>query len=177
MKWLAALWGLAEATFFFIVPDVLLSLYGTRHLKRALVACLYALAGAMLGGLVMYWVGTHHSEAALAFLDMLPSISPEMLERARSDIEGTGALAVLQGPLLGTPYKIYAVQAAGAGLSLTTFLLVSIPARLIRFILVVLLVWWLFNRLPDRMSQQQKMRIACGGWGIFYLLYFALMPN
>jgi len=41
----AALWGLAEATLFFIVPDVFLSLVALRDRRAALVACGWAIPG------------------------------------------------------------------------------------------------------------------------------------
>lgn len=46
---IAALWRFAEATLFFIAPNVWLSLAGRQELRRGLMACLYALAGALLG--------------------------------------------------------------------------------------------------------------------------------
>jgi len=46
----AFLWGLAEATCFFIVPDVLLSFIALRRLRTALLCCGLALAGALLAG-------------------------------------------------------------------------------------------------------------------------------
>ena len=47
--------GLAEATLFFIVPDVLLSYIGRDNLRKGLVACLYSLMGAMIG--CCFWMG------------------------------------------------------------------------------------------------------------------------
>ena len=47
---LAAIWGAAEATLFFIVPDVFLSWLALSDRRQALIACLYALLGALVGG-------------------------------------------------------------------------------------------------------------------------------
>jgi hypothetical protein len=38
----AFLWGIAEATFFFIVPDVLLSWLALSSHRRGLIACVFA---------------------------------------------------------------------------------------------------------------------------------------
>src|SRR5699024_4595805 len=46
----AAAWGLAEGTFFFIVPDVWLSWVALQKPRTARKAALSALAGAMAGG-------------------------------------------------------------------------------------------------------------------------------
>ncbi|HKH69104.1 MAG TPA: hypothetical protein VKA75_17210, partial [Reyranella sp.] len=57
--WLAGLlWGLAEATAFFVVPDVLLTFVAQRRgLIPALAVMLFVVAGAALGGLAMWWIG------------------------------------------------------------------------------------------------------------------------
>ena len=47
---LAALWGFAESTLFFIVPDVLLTWLALSLPRRALRACYWALGGALAGG-------------------------------------------------------------------------------------------------------------------------------
>ena len=49
---LAFAWGFLEATFFFIVPDVLLTLIACRMLRPALKASVAALTGALIGTLV-----------------------------------------------------------------------------------------------------------------------------
>src|SRR5437868_1692315 len=53
-RWAALAWGYAEATLFFLVPDVLLSWVALRDPRAAGVACFWALAGALLGGATMY---------------------------------------------------------------------------------------------------------------------------
>ena len=57
--WRAAafLWGVAEASFFFLVPDILLSLVvQKRGVRPASDAACFAVAGACLGGLIV-WPG------------------------------------------------------------------------------------------------------------------------
>ncbi|GEM_PF-3959884 len=46
----ALAWGFAEATLFFIVPDVWLTLVARERLRTGLIASLYSLAGALAGG-------------------------------------------------------------------------------------------------------------------------------
>jgi membrane protein YqaA with SNARE-associated domain len=50
----ALIWGFAEASLFFIVPDVWLSFAGREKLSKGIRACVFALAGALIGGAVMY---------------------------------------------------------------------------------------------------------------------------
>src|SRR5438270_13950747 len=72
---LAFIWGLGEATFFFIVPDVLLTLIATRSLRSAIKATIAALAGALIGGVVMVAFAHTWPETARAFLLHIPGIN------------------------------------------------------------------------------------------------------
>ena len=63
MNAIALIWGFAEATLFFIVPDVWLTLAGRDKLHRGLIVCLYSLAGALTGGTLMYlWGSQDHQK-------------------------------------------------------------------------------------------------------------------
>ena len=136
---LALGWGFAEATFFFLVPDVCLTFLALRSPATALKASLWALAGAVAGGCLMYLWGRWAPESARAFLTHVPAIKQRLVERVNSEVEMRGAVAILLGPLKGTPYKIYAVEWGVLRRGLAEFLLVSIPARYPRFLLSVLL--------------------------------------
>ena len=100
---LAFAWGLAEATFFFIVPDVLLTLIACRMLKPALKATTFALIGALVGGALMYAIGRRDPVNARALLDQIPAISPALISRVSSQVGENGLWAVLLGPLKGIP--------------------------------------------------------------------------
>lgn len=170
---LAALfWGFAEATFFFIVPDVLLSWIALDRIRAAWAACLWATLGALIGGAVMYAWGAVAVNTASATLDYVPAISPQMCDSVAEQIRTQGAGALFVGPLTGTPYKIYAVQAGGAHLGLLPFLLISVPARLVRFALVTgltILVCYLFPRLT--LFARRSVHVVL--WTIFYAWYFS----
>ena len=170
----AAAWGFAEATLFFFVPDVLLSWVALSDWRRSLRACGWALAGALAGGVVMYAWGARDLAAAERALAWVPAISERAIGEVRSEIESRGEWAVFLGPLSGTPYKIYAVEGAPAGLPLGRFLAISVPARLLRFVLVSLLVAGL-ARGPLRAWPASRQRLAHGAaWAAFYTLYLAL---
>lgn len=168
-------WGLAEATVFFIVPDVLLSAVGCRRIRPAIRATVAALAGAIAGGVLMYALGATRPDATMAFLDRLPAISPALIESVASQIDERGLWAVMTGPLKGIPYKIYAVEWGARGGSLASFLLISIPARYARFFLSAiaargiahLLSRWTGRRVPV------EMLILAGVWIGFYSFYFS----
>lgn len=166
-------WGLAEATLFFLVPDVLLSAAGLTDLRRGLVCCLYALAGALAGGMAMYLWGAGDPAAAAAVVARVPAISADMLAQVQAQLAHAGLYAILFGPTQGIPYKTYAIQAAAAGIGPIAFLLISIPARLIRFAAVTGVIHALARVLPG--TTRHHAWLLGTGWVGFYLWYFWIM--
>jgi membrane protein YqaA with SNARE-associated domain len=173
----AALWGFAEATLFFIVPDVWTSINGRARLKTGLLACLFAVAGALGGGTVMYVWGSVDAGGAIGLVEKLPAISLEMTERAHSELEARGEVALFTGPLRVTPYKIYAIFSPGAGIGYLTFLLVSLPSRLIRFTAVTLFCHYALKLLPLVRIKLDPLIVLVLGWVFFYVFYFSLLPG
>ena len=171
---IAALWGLAEATVFFIVPDVWLSWVGRKNLKRGIRACFPALAGAIVGGILMYYGGGPQGAALNPLLERIPGISPAMIATVRADLAENALLAILIGPLFGIPYKIFAANFQEFYPSLAAFVAISIPARLLRFLAVTTLMHGV-NRLLSRWySDQVCIWIFWGAWVGFYGIYFYL---
>ena len=172
---LALLWGFAEATVFFIVPDVLLSWYGLKDLRRALFACLFALLGALAGGSVIWLFGHGDPEPVRSIYAALPAIDTAMINGVREQLQSHGLAALFLGPLSGTPYKLYALESGHLGLGYVPFLLVSAPARLLRFALVTLAVAGLGRLLSRRLALYQRQRLLLFAWGAFYAWYFYAM--
>jgi membrane protein YqaA with SNARE-associated domain len=174
---LAALWGFAESTLFFIVPDVLLTWLALSLPRRALRACYWALGGALLGAVVMIaWAGAapHSVEAALL---LLPGISPELLELVRGQLVSEGLPAILMGPVQGFPFKTYVVEATVLGFSPWTLLAVSVPARMLRFLLLTLLAIGL-ARGPLRRLPTRTLRILhVVAWTVFYVVYLIAIQD
>jgi membrane protein YqaA with SNARE-associated domain len=171
---LAFAWGLAEATFFFIVPDVLLTLISCRALKPALKATVASLIGALAGGTIMYIFGARDAQAARTFLDNVPAIDPALITRVAGQISESGLQAVLLGPLKGIPYKIYAVEWGARGGSFLAFLVISIPARYIRFLLASLAARGI-ARLIEPLTDHRpaiEISILTAIWVAFYSFYF-----
>ena len=172
---LAFAWGLAEATFFFIVPDVLLTLIACRKLKTALFATIAALAGALAGGAFMFAFSFRDPDYARNFLDHIPAISSELITRVAAQINESGALAVLLGPIKGIPYKIYAVNWGAQQRSLMSFMLMSIPARYVRFF-VATIAARAIARIIEPVTHHRatiELLIVAVVWIAFYSVYFS----
>jgi membrane protein YqaA with SNARE-associated domain len=171
----AVLWGFAEASVFFIVPDVLLTAAAMGSLRRGLRAAGFALAGAVVGGVVVMLWARADPEGAARLLLAVPGISDALVERARGLVEGGFLAGMTIGSLSGVPYKIFAVEAAGAGLGLGTFAAMSVPARGLRFVVAALIAYGIGRMLPADWGPRARLGLLAGFWAVFYAFYFAVM--
>jgi membrane protein YqaA with SNARE-associated domain len=170
----AFLWGLAEATFFFVVPDVLLTLVAQRRgFRTAAVAIAFAVGGACIGGALMWRLGRDHPERVGALLELLPAISPAMIAAAAPVLAENPFLALIKGAFSGVPYKVFAAAAAQAGIPVATFLAVTIPARAARFLLLCAATA-LADRLAARwVAKRTRTLLLIGGWIAFYAFFWS----
>ncbi|MDH3374213.1 MAG: hypothetical protein OEM85_12655 [Gammaproteobacteria bacterium] len=174
---IAWFWGFAEATVFIIVPDVLISWLAVHSYKRAFAASLWVLCGALIGGGLLWFVGQTDPEPARALFVSLPAINDAMIADVRSQLDDMGLMAVIVGPLSGTPYKLYAVEAATLGFGLTSFLLVSIPARLLRFLLVSVVAGALGQFAQRKWGLHVARVLLAAFWVALYAWYFSVMAD
>lgn len=170
----AFVWGFSEATLFFVVPDVLLSVIGCRSIRVSLRASRNALFGALLGGLLMYILGRHSPELGRKLLVQVPAVHQQLITQVQSQFAQYQIGALLIGPLTGIPYKIYAIEWGSNGGSLLLFLLVSIPARGIRFLLSGLLAGGLARAAAPWTKRRAlvELVICVLFWLGFYTVYF-----
>lgn len=175
----AFVWGVAEASFFFFVPDVLLSYIGIkRGPKAAGIASLWAACGAAIGGVLMYSWAVRDPEGALAFVLAVPAISVTMAEAAaRAMAEHGWFPATLAGPLSRTPYKLYAVLAPGAGAPLLWFAAASVLARLPRFLIVGVGAAFIARWIEPKLGARRVLLVLIAGWVLFYVAFFAFTPG
>ena len=176
-KWsliIGFVWGFAEGTAFFIVPDVYLGLVALFHWKRGLWAMVAAIVGAMVGGSVMYSLAMRDISTINLFLERIPLINAEMISDIANKMQMDGLITMVNGPLRGIPYKIYAVQAGGQALPYLPFLIFTILARLERLLPVTLLAGALGKRFQKFIEQHASFVVVIYIviWGIIYFLYY-----
>lgn len=164
-------WGWAEATLFFLIPEVVLTSIALHDARAAWLACFWCLAGALIGGTLMYTWGAYNFEGALVGLDRVPGVNRAMSTSVEEQLRAHGAWALFNGPVSGTPYKVYAVHAGAIGIPFVVFLLVSVPARLARFLLVTGLVILICRFLPG-LGVWVRRLIHIGLWTAFYAWFF-----
>jgi hypothetical protein len=136
-RWLAFAWGAAEASFFFLVPDMWLTLVALMAPRRVWAHLAAAIAGALLVGALMFqWSAS--TPSARSFVAAVPRVSASMFDQSDADLRAHGALGAVFGPARGIPYKVYAVQAPHHAIALGAFVAASVPARLWRMLAMVL---------------------------------------
>lgn len=173
---IAFAWGLAEATVFFVVPDVWITRIALRSLRESMVATGLAIAGALIGGALVYVWGWHDPAAVRAVFDALPAISPELIDSIGTHWRQSGVWAPLLGAFSGVPYKLYAAQAATV-MSLPAFLLLSIPVRGARLVVLALVTHWIARWATPRFGERRVFAVWLGLWVVNYALYWSVMPN
>lgn len=174
---LAAAWGFAESTLFFLVPDVLLTWLALTVPRRGLRACYWALGGALAGAAVMIAWAARAPAGVEAALLVVPGISPPLLELVRGQLVAEGLPAILMGPVQGIPYKVYVVEATVLELSPWWLLAVSVPARLLRFLLLTLLAIGIARGPLRRLSTRTLRVLHVVAWTVFYVVYFLAMQD
>ncbi|MER2136018.1 MAG: hypothetical protein ABS910_15215 [Arthrobacter sp.] len=174
----AGAWGFAEATFFFVVPDVWTSWVGLRRPKRAIGTTLSALGGAMAGGAVTYcWGRKVAAGTSRKALVKVPAVTDSMISEVEQEFAASGAAALLRGPARGVPYKLYARAAGLQRTPLAAFLAWSVPGRLIRFLAVTAAVSGtaaLGRRWFPGISERRISTVFWLCWGAFYAVFIPL---
>jgi len=176
MNLAACVWGFAEATLFFVVPDVLLTWIALHDARAAWRSCVWCLAGAVVGGAVMYGWGAYDVDSALVVLDCVPGVNQAMCDTVAEQLRTRGPTALFLGPVAGTPYKVYAVHAGAIPTPVALFLLASVPARLLRFVVLAGFAV-LVRRAMPRMSLTTSQILHAVVWGCFYAWSFWRAAN
>ncbi|WP_225770584.1 hypothetical protein [Inquilinus sp. Marseille-Q2685] len=180
---LAFVWGVAEASLFFVVPDVPVSLIAlARGWQAGLRAALAAAAGATLGGTALAVFASHAPETAVALVDAVPAIPSAMIARLQATMAGTDSAAGLAGVLIqaslsGVPYKIAAASAPGLGIPVWELALLTPLVRLPRFVALAAAGAALHSLTPALPRRIQPVRVrlllAALGWSAFYGAYWS----
>jgi membrane protein YqaA with SNARE-associated domain len=169
---IAFLWGFAEATAFFIVPDVYMGFVALFKWRRGVSAAFGSLIGAMLGGAVMYLFAANNPTGMNSFLTHIPLIDTALVNDVASQTQAHGVAAVLSGPVRGTPYKIYAAQAGEQSLSLLYFMLMTIVARGERFFPFVLVLGGVGTWFQTFIEKHTKLVV--GGYVLMWCIIYAV---
>jgi membrane protein YqaA with SNARE-associated domain len=174
--WLGVLWGLAEATVFFLVPDIIITASALFAPKRSFAQMMAVLIGALLGGALLYTAADKYPDEAKNVVLHVPFIKLHTLEQADRQMQDRGLLAMAFGAFAGVPYKTYAVNAPRHA-PFEMFMAVSVLGRFPRF----LLSWGLASLLGMAFRRQiQASPLAALGllaicWIGLYTYYWSIV--
>lgn len=119
-------WGVAEAVFWPIVPDVAVALMALAAPSRFPALALAAVSGSVAGGAVAYGLGAAFGSGMLGHL---PLVTERMTTRAYGWLSSQGARGVGNQAWSGVPFKAFGWQAAEQGIGFGGFLAQSALAR------------------------------------------------
>jgi membrane protein YqaA with SNARE-associated domain len=175
---LALVWGVAEASVFFVIPDVVICFITLRYgFQQGLAAVAACIVGAMLGGVVAYVWGQTDIEGARAYFAALPAISAATIARAGEEIVAVQPLfLMMKGAFTSVPYKLYASEAGAAGISLESLMLMTPVVRFPRFFLAAMLTASVVKVVPVGWLKHKYIVLA-GFWILFYAVYWTLVPR
>jgi hypothetical protein len=175
----AGSWAFAEASFFFIVPDVflgLVALFAPRRVARTLAAIAVAAVG---GAALLVVISSAAPSGVAGFLDRLPAIGPDDLVEARAQLESQGFMAFLSAPLEGVPVKVYVHEATQLSLPEPLTLVFTALNRVERiglFGLVMATVGVLGRSLIARFPRSVGVTYLAA-WAAFYAAFWAARPG
>lgn len=174
---LCALWGFAEATLFFVVPDVVVGAVALFRPRRALSGASAAVGGAVLGGIALYVVGIAIDQDVRLLMNAVPAIPDAMIDAARTGLLDRGGFAMLIGVSEGIPYKLYAAEWSLLDWGLPALVAWTIPARAIRIVLVGLVAAAVGTLLRQSISLRPVLwaTVYAAGWAVFYATYWLIL--
>jgi 1-acyl-sn-glycerol-3-phosphate acyltransferase len=150
---LVAVWAVAEALCWPLVPEFALAVLAVAAPRRAPKLALTAAISSIAGGAIMYLLAAH------GITPPAPLTTPRMHTTVTGQFASEGAAAVAHQPLSGIPYKVYGAAAGHTHIGLIPFLAASIPARGAR-ILAAGLVLGAFGAIAHRLRRLYPYYLA-----------------
>ena len=175
-KWeaLAFLWGLAEASFFFIAAEVPVTLMALRDPVRALRMGLLATLGATIGAAALYLWGARDAFGSMTLLSALPGLSPDIINAAEEALQRDGLAAIPAGVLSPATGKAHAILAHDLGIGFVGFIAVFAAVRLLRMALAGCVAFCLGGLLQNFLSRRIVILLWALAWAAIYARIFFL---
>ena len=173
--WIVAGWSAAESAIFFLVADVPISWIAVRSgTKAAILAAVVAAIASVAGAAIVFLWAQLDPAGAAATMANLPAIDGQLIARAAEGYHH-GPLAMITGSFSGTPFKLYALEAARE--PDYRLLLIAPLIRLPRFLLVGSVVGTVSHALRPWLNVRHRLALLGASWIAFYTFYFSAMPG
>lgn len=171
---IAFIWGFAEATFFFFIPDIYLTRIALFNPRRAFRCCFITAFSACIGGALMYCWAFFYPLPAYHFLTYVPAIFPKLILQVNHQLLPKPFYSLFIAPLKGIPYKIYAVAFGTQKITFIKFIVTSYFARLFRFLLITGAGVVIVSFLKNHMTEKAIVYVHLIVWAMVYILYFGV---
>lgn len=168
-------WWFAEATFFFVVPDAILSyIWATKWIKKT-HNILFSLSWAILWWILIYWLSKENLIKKSYFLK-IPWINDNIMKIAEKKTN-EWIISMTKWSIQWIPYKLFAFYHWKKWTNLIKFITISKIARLPRFIATFYIsaIIWYFLKKSFKTSTFSIKIIAIISWIIIYIIYFILI--
>lgn len=127
-------WAFAEAIFWPIIPDALLSPLVVARPQAALRLVIFSIVGSALGGATLYLFAFSQPDAASALLGKLPLVFDWQIAQVRINLEASGPAGYWSQPISGIPFKAWGIIGGVLGLNPWQAIPTFVAARSLRMI-------------------------------------------
>ena len=168
-RYLAAL-SFAESSFFPIPPDVMLAPMVLAQRQRAWMLAAVTTLWSVLGGIAGYLIGMFlFNVVATPVINFYEAEAA--FEVVRAKFQAHGVWIVFLAGFTPIPYKLFAISAGLASMSLLPFVAASLVGRGARFFLVAGLIY----AGGERFESQLRRYADAIGWTVLILVVLALL--
>ena len=170
-----AIWSFAESIVWPIIPDFLLVLLVIGRPRRAYYSLAACIAGSALGASVLYGLAWIRPAEAARVLPFLPFVFEADIAATQDRVAQDGALAFIEQPVSGIPFKVWGIVGAMNGLPPVLALPIAILARAARMSLVTVAAAFLGARF-DRFIRDYWLVLLVVYVTIFVLGWVRTFP-
>lgn len=172
-----AAWGVAEATVFFVVPDLAIGWVALRRPRMLPAAWLAATAGGVVGAAATYTLVRRGWDPDSVFA-ALPGVRPGDRARVQREVSEDPVRAFVVGAVSGVPVKFHVAEAAREGIPLSRTLVLVALNRAPRIgVMGLLLAGMAAAGRRAHLDEGVVAVLYALGWAAFYGWYWVLRGN
>lgn len=141
-NYLVFFWAMAEALFWFIIPEFLLLLIIFMRIKRRRELLYYNIFGTIAGTVLAFSINL-----PAHLIEKLPYIQPAMTGQVAAWFDKSGIFALIHQPFSGIPYKVFAYLAPNYHILIIVFIITAIVVSVARYFVVYVVLNLLYPLL------------------------------
>jgi uncharacterized membrane protein len=106
-------------------------------------------------------------------VEYVPYVQHTQFPQVVDNLRDEGLLPMMISPWLGSPYKVYAIAAPHAMTPYWLFMLYTIPARITRYIILILFTHYLLKLFDKLHIKVNKLWFVLSCWILFYAYFWS----